>query len=202
VCPIQYVDPSVSRCKFDRELAEYRELAREYRSRGWFLLDCEFPKVLVAFCSRKATPAAVVMGASLDYTNYDAAPPSVRIVNPFTEEPYKFKELPSLLNRAILGQELSLPGMPPGQKVVIPGLQAYMQAYGPDDVPFFCVAGVREYHEHPAHSGDLWELHRPTGAGRLVRLLDIIYRYGVEPIVGFNVQLIPQVSFNYGPPPS
>ena len=199
---IQYVDPSVSRCKFDRELTEYRALGEQYRRRGWFLLDFEFPKVLVAFCARNVTPAAVVMGISFDYTNYDAAPPSVRIVNPFTEELYKFKDLPSPLHRALPGQELSLPGMPPGQKVLIPGVQPYMQGYGPDDVPFLCVAGVREYHEHPAHSGDLWELHRPSGAGRLVRLLDIIYRYGVEPIVGFNVQLVPQVSFNYGPPPS
>jgi len=51
------------------------------------------------------------------------------------------------------------------------------------------------------HSGDLWELHRNSGAGRLVRLLDVISRYGVEPINGFAVQMVPQIRFNYGPPP-
>ena len=76
-----------------------------------------------------------------------------------------------------------------------------LQAYGPEEIPFLCLAGVREYHEHPAHSGDIWELHRASGAGRLVRLLEIIHRYGIEPITGMSVQLVPQFSVNYGPPP-
>ena len=80
-------------------------------------------------------------------------------------------------------------------------VQPYMQAYGPEEIPFLCIAGVREYHDHPAHSGDIWELNRQEGAGRLVRLLEIIHRYGIEPIAGFGVQLVPQVGINYGPPP-
>ena len=83
----------------------------------------------------------------------------------------------------------------------IAAAQPYLQAHSPDDIPFLCIAGVREYHEHPAHSGDAWELHRADGAGRLVRLLEIIHRYGVVPIAGYGVQLVPQVGLNYGPPP-
>jgi len=199
---VQYADPSVSRRKFDRELAEYRALGEKYRRRGWFLVDFEFPRVLVALCAPNLKPSAVVVGVAFDYTNYDACPPSVRIVDPFTGEPYKFKDLPNPLNRALPAQEISIPGMPKEQKMLVGSVQPYMQAYGPDEVPFLCLAGVREYHDHPAHSGDLWELHRASGAGRLVRLLEIIYRYGVEPISGFGVQLVPQVGFNYGQPPS
>lgn len=199
---VQYADPAVSRCKFGRELAEYRALGEEYRRRGWFLVDSEFPRVLVVLSAPKLKPAAVIMAVAFDYTNYDAAPPSVRIVNPFTGEPYKFKELPNPLNRALPAQEISIPGMPAEQKMLVGSVQPYMQAYGPDDVPFLCLAGVREYHEHAAHSGDLWELHRADGAGRLVRLLEIIYRYGIDPITGFGVQLVPQVGLNYGPAPS
>ena len=199
---VQYADPTVSRCKFDRELVEYRSLGEEYRRRGWFLVHSEFPKALVVLSAPKLKPAAVILGVAFDYTNYDAAPPSVRIVNPFTGEPFKFKELPNPLNRALPAQEISLPGMPAEQKMMVGSVQPYMQAYGPDDIPFLCLAGVREYHEHPAHSGDLWDLHRASGAGRLVRLIDIIYRYGVEPITGFGVQLVPQVGLNYGPAPS
>ena len=81
-------------------------------------------------------------------------------------------------------------------------LQPLMQAYGPDDIPFLCLAGVREYHDHPAHSGDVWELHRASGAGRMVRLIEIIHRFGIEPIIGFGVQLVPQIRLNYGPPPT
>jgi hypothetical protein len=199
---VQYTDPIVSRCKFEREVAEYRALGKEYRSRGWFLVDCDFPRVFVVLSSPKMKPAAIVMGVAFDYTNYDADPPSVRIVDPFTGEPLKFKDLPNPLNRSLPAQEISIPGMPPEQKMLVASMQAYMQGYGPDEVPFLCLAGVREYHNHPAHTGDVWGLHRASGAGRLVRLLEIIYRYGVEPITGFGVQLLPQVGFNYGQPPA
>ncbi len=76
-----------------------------------------------------------------------------------------------------------------------------MQAYGPDDIPFLCVAGVREYHEHPAHSGDQWELYRSSGGGRLIRLLEIVSKYGLDPVVGLNVQMVPHVGFQFGVPP-
>jgi hypothetical protein len=198
---LQYVDPLVSRTKFDRELAEFQALSDSYRQRGWFLAHVDFPRVFVALAAPQVTPAVLVMGVDFDYTNYDAAPPSVRLVNPFTRVPYKFSELPTQLLRGMPAQEVQLPGMPPGAKMALAVQQPYMQAYGPEDIPFLCVAGVREYHDHPAHSGDVWELHRPTGAGRLVRLLEIIHRYGVAPIVGLGVQLVPQVQLNYGPPP-
>src|SRR5438128_9795080 len=126
---VQYADPSVSRRKFDRELAEYRALGEEYRRRGWFLIDYEFPKVLVALCAPSLKPSPVVMGVAFDYTNYDACPPSVRIVNSFTGEPYRFKDLPNTLNRALPAQEISIPGMPKEQKMLVGSVQPYMQAY-------------------------------------------------------------------------
>ena len=76
-----------------------------------------------------------------------------------------------------------------------------MQAYGADDVPFLCIAGVREYHEHPAHSGDHWLSHRTSGAGCLVRLVQVISKYGLETIDGFEVQVIPKIRFHIGVPP-
>ncbi len=197
----QYTDPAVSRAKFEREVEEYRLLAAQYRQRGWFLTHAEFPKALVVLAAPQLKPAAIVTGVEFDYTNYDAAPPSVRLVNPFTGVPFKLTELPTVLNRSLPGQELNLPGMPAAQKMMIEYPQPYMQAHGPDEIPFFCLAGVKEYHEHPAHSGDVWELHRATGAGRLVRLLEIVHRYGIAPIVGYGVQLVPQIGINYGPPP-
>lgn len=198
----QYADPNVSRTKFNRELAEYRELADQYRRRGWFLTQAEFPAVLVVLATPKTKPPAVVMGVAFDYSNYDAAPPSVQLVNPFSGVPYKLKELPSPLNRSLPQQEVAVPGLPEAGKLTIEVAQPYMQAHHPDDIPFLCLAGVREYHEHPAHSGDLWDLHRKSGSGRLVRLLEIIDRYGVSPVSGFSVQLVPQVGFSYGPPPA
>jgi hypothetical protein len=69
--------------------------------------------------------------------------------------------------------------------------QPVMQSYL-DGIPFLCVAGVREYHDHRAHSGDLWELHRAAGAGPLVPILEVIDAYGLRPLTGYNVNLTPQ----------
>jgi len=196
----QFAEPAVSRAKFEQEVADFRDLEADYRSRGWFLLESEFPVVQLLLATDKLQgPPAVVAGVRFDYTNYDAAPPSVQLVNPFTSEPYAAKDLPVNLNRAMPGQAVALPGMP--GNLQIQGAQPLMQAHDPEEVPFLCLAGVREYHDHPGHSGDSWELHRASGAGRLVRLLEIIHRYGIEPIRGYAVNLVPQVALDQGEPP-
>jgi len=152
--------------------------------------------------SPKLTPSAIVTGVCFDYTSYDAAPPSVRLVNPFTGQPYKASELPIQLMRALPEQKLQLPGMAEGAPAIaMQPQQPLMQAASKDEIPFLCLAGVREYHDQPAHSGDVWELHRAAGAGRLVRLLEIISRYGLEPIQSYAVQLLPQIGFNLNLPP-
>lgn len=198
----QYTDLAVSRRKFEREVEEFRRLGDEHRRRGWFLVHAEYPRVLVILGSSKVTPNALVAGVAFDYTNYDAAPPSVRLVHPFTGTPYKASELPFQMLRALPEQQIQLPGMAEGAPALaMQAQQPLLQAMTPEDIPFLCLAGVREYHEHPAHSGDLWELYRAAGAGRLVRLLEIISRYGLDMITNFAVQLMPKVGFAFGPPP-
>ncbi|WP_241359668.1 putative metal-binding protein, partial [Escherichia coli] len=64
-----------------------------------------------------------------------------------------------------------------------------IQALGPDDIPFLCLPGVREYHDHPAHTGDSWLLHRRSGEGSLHFILESIWKHGVEPLDGFNVMV-------------
>lgn len=199
--PAQFVDPCVTRVKFDREIAEFRSLEETYRQRGWFLVYVGFPKVVVLLAAPQLRPPAIVTGVAFDYTNYDAQPPSVLLVNPFTFVPYRAKELPTNLPRSSHAFELAVPGLPDGAQLQSVQVQALMQAHSPEDVPFLCLAGAREYHEHPGHSGDAWELHRTSGAGRLVRLLEVIHKYGVQPISGYGVQLIPQVKFQQGQPP-
>lgn len=196
----QFVDPAVSLAKFDQEIADFRHLRTDYRKRGWFLIEADFPHVLVILGAPALAPPALVCGVRFDYTNYDVQPPSVTLVDPFTDEPYTAERLPTTLNRALPVQALPLPGLPNGN-LQMRGAQPLMQAAAPADVPFLCIPGVREYHQHPGHTGDAWELHRASGAGRLVRLLDIIHRYGVQPIRGYGVNLVPQVGFEYGEPP-
>jgi hypothetical protein len=189
-----YVDTAVSQAKFSREVAEYRSLESQYRSRGWFLLEARFPSILVVLAAPQLSPPAIVTGVLFDYSNYDAEPPSVRLVNPFSGEPYRAKDLPTTLNRSVgVNQQVAIPGLPAGA-IRINQLQPLMVAYGPDEVPFMCIAGVKEYHDHPAHSGDSWELHRHNGAGRLVRLLEVIHKYGIAPISRYAVQMQPNVT--------
>lgn len=192
----QFTDPAVSREKFVEEMALFRALEDEYRKRGWILQKAEFPIVHILMAAPQLKPAAVILGVRFDYTNYDAEPPSVRLVDPFTWEAYKAKDLPTTLQRQSAPQALVPTGMGPEAqaqiRMMIP--QATMQAYGPEEIPFMCLAGVREYHDHPAHSGDSWELHRPQRAGRLVHLLDFIHRIGIVPITQYNVALLPQVT--------
>ncbi|MDP9470646.1 MAG: hypothetical protein M3Q71_08255 [Chloroflexota bacterium] len=191
------VDPAVSRAKFDRELAQYRALEDDHLRRGWWLLKAEFPEVFVVFAAPQLKPPAVVFGVLLDFTNYDLWPPSVLLVDPFTRVPYKASELPSVLRRRI-GPPLRLlagPGMlEGGPAMVVPQETRLMMWHNVNDVPFLCLPGVREYHDHPGHSGDPWLLHRLGGEGRLHFLLEKLYQYGVKPITDYNVQLVPQVS--------
>ena len=135
----------------------------------------------------------------------------MRLVHPLTREPYKWSEVPTRLPRKLasvdaagVAQALPLdvaqalpPGVPQAQLQFAP----LRQAHDDDEIPFLCIAGVREYHDHPAHTGDHWESHRKSGAGRLIRLVEIISKYGLETIAGFEVQMIPKILFHHGVPP-
>ena len=194
----QYVDPKVSRAKFDREITDYRSMEDDYRARGWFLVKARWPLAVVVLASNKTIPPSIVTAVQFDYTNYDAEPPSVRFVDPFSGRLLLFKEIPSRLPRMIIGPEMT---MPDGTRAQLRKPQELMQADSQEDLPFLCVSGVKEYHYHPGHSGDPWEIHRSAGEGRLVRLLAVISKYGLEPVMGFNVNLVPQVTFAASEPP-
>ena len=193
----QVVDPAVSREKFALELSEFRRNGELHRRRGWLLLEAEFPTVLVAMCAPQVRPAAVVCGILLDFTNYDLVPPSVRLVDPFTREPYRARELPmALLRRRVTQYQI-----PDGPVIENAEVVSLMQAHDPEGLPFLCIPGVREYHEHPAHTGDLWLTHRGQGEGTLFSILNTVYQYGVQPIADYGVGLR-VVGFRTGDPPT
>ena len=194
----QYVDPAVSRTKFDREITDYLSFEADYRARGWFLVKAAWPAVVVVLASKKTRPPAILAAVRFDYSNYDAEPPSVRLIDPFSGRFLQSKELPTQFHRTITGPEMT---MPDGTKVRRKEHQPLMQAHSDEELPFLCVPGVKEYHDHPGHSGDPWGIHRSAGEGRLVRLLEVISKYGLEPVRGFNVNLAPQVTFAFSEPP-
>ena len=126
----QYVDPSVSRTKFDREIADYLAYEADYRTRGWFMVKAEWPVVVVVLASHKTIPPTIVTAVQFNYSNYDAEPPSVRLVDPFSGRFLLSKELPTRLRRMIPGPELPIPG-PDGGKAQLNTTQDLMQAHSP-----------------------------------------------------------------------
>ena len=174
------VDPDVSRVKFEREVALYRENSDDYIARGWWLVKAEFPQVLVAFATPTISPPMAPFGALIDFTNYDAWPPSVRLVNPFTQTPLK-------------ANEISIPPFPRRRNIDNPQLPQHenlLQSENPEAIPFICVPGVREFHEHPAHSGDSWFAHRKRGEGTLYFILNLIGTYGLGAVKGYDLQML------------
>lgn len=191
------VDPTVSKRKFEREVENYRRIEGDYILRGVWMVKASWPEVFVVFGAPHLKPPAVVFGAVVDFANYDFWAPSVRLVDPFTREPYKWKDLPSKLPRMIPGafpQEIAqqIGGLDPHAAALWTAQnsahQPLMQGQ-PDEIPFLCIPGVREYHEHPAHTGDSWLLHRGAGEGTLFFILDQLWKYGVQGVASYNCQL-------------
>jgi hypothetical protein len=187
------VEPAISRAKFEREVAKFRELWEDHCKRGWWLVDATYPKIFVVFGAPQLKPPAVIFGALLDFTDYDFHPPSVKLADPFTRQPYQAKNLPSVLRR-------TAPAPAQFGPFVVQADQPLMQALSSDEEPFLCLPGVREYHEHPAHSGDSWLLHRGNAEGTLHFILDVLYRYGVQPISEYAVTQVVS-GFKQGAPP-
>ena len=186
---MQTVDPDVTRAKFDCELDIFRQRAADFRKRGVFLVSSEYPKATFLFSTTKTQPPTIATAVEIDFTDYDLRPLSVTFVDPFTNEPVPLKEQrfqmirrSGPLIRDTLGN---------------PHLVAQIPITQPDvlrDRAFICLAGVREYHDNPAHSGDSWLLHRASGEGSLSFILDKMWMYGTNEIEQFQIVLQPKVA--------
>ena len=178
--PPPLLDPSVSRAKFEREVAQFRSMEAEYLKRGWILLKVEYPTVTVLMAAAHMTPPAVVLGVVVDFTNYDFWPLGVQFVHPFTLAPIPASAFPLQL-----GRRISLEG---GNVQYQPLIQT--QA---DDIPFLCLKGVRQYHQHPAHTNDPWLAYRGSGIGTLYHILNVIHQHGIAPLfLGMQINVMLQ----------
>jgi hypothetical protein len=55
--------------------------------------------------------------------------------------------------------------------------------------PFMCLQGTLEYHSHPQHNGDSWDLYRYRGEGTSFFILENIWKYCINTIKKFSFQL-------------
>ena len=171
------IDPVISREKFRREFDSWKDNS-QHKERGWLLLDYneEALRLELGFVARVTTSTGsgplpvIVVAIRLEYDNYDLLPPSLTFIDALTRRPAR------------------------------PHVRAFMPlADGPRDVlidthpetglPFLCVAGIREYHNHPQHTGDSWLLHRPLGEGCISTICDRVWRFMARNVIGLNMNM-------------
>ncbi|KAA9338986.1 putative metal-binding protein [Adhaeribacter soli] len=170
---IQFVDSEVTQQKFSEELAVFVQLKEEYRKKGILLLEQRYPDLFFAFVAPSLFPMPIAFAVRINFINYDVQPLSVKFVHPLTLEPVTNDQIPSRLRRKLEGSTQS---------------QDLLQADS-DQIPFFCIPGVREYHEHPYHNGDSWFLYRKKGGeGSLCFILDNLHLYGTSHLTSYLVQ--------------
>lgn len=169
----ELVPRAVSRAKLHAELQQWQDNAQVYRRRGWLLLGVRDLTVDVGFITNVAVGdlALPVMTASarLSYDNYDLWPPSLTFIDPRTGEPA---------------------APPVGAPDTVDGETRNVLLAHPDNgAPFLCLAGIREYHIHPQHTGDDWLLHRNDGDGRLAVICDRVWRRMARNVLGLTVNM-------------
>lgn len=179
---MQTIDPEISKSKFDYELQTFLKVQDTQRQRGILLLKAGFPNAYFAFGVPGLNPCPIIFAVKINFDNYDLEPLSVQFIHPFTFEPLKLLDVSTHFYRNI-GQDGS------------PTLQALLQEEpSPESLPFLCIPGVREYHNHPAHTGDSWLLHRKVaGEGSLGFIIEKLFHYGISSINSYqmNIQLPP-----------
>lgn len=181
----QTADPEVSRRKFEREVGRLRTSERLLITRGIWVTEAEFPFVKIAFLATRMVPRAMALAIRVDFTDYDARPFSVKFWDPFEDRELATSELQTMLPRRINAPPAEGGALVPGAQVVT----NLIQSHGMDMAAFLCLAGVREYHDHPAHTGDPWELHRRKDAGGLFDLVETLWRYGSAPLTQLGIQM-------------
>jgi hypothetical protein len=169
---MQVVDPTVSRRKFDEELEQFRGAERVQRGRGIILLHAAFPDMEFLFSVPQLNPLCALFSVKINFDNYDLEPLSVRFTHPLTGEYQPLALVP-------LYRKIEHPDRPPE-------LQPLVQK-DLTGLPFLCMPGIREYHAHPAHTGDAWLRHRGiAGEGTLGFVLDKLHQYGIVPVTAFQ----------------
>lgn len=178
----QTVDPEVSKAKFEKELANFRDTEVFQRERGVILIRASFPDIVLAFTAARVRPLITVFSVKINFTNYDLEPPSVQFIDPLTEEPVDLNQLGTHMPRKMSAPQTE------AQPQAAPNLGNLIQAHQPHLIPFLCLPGVREYHAHPHHSNDSWLSHRNQGEGTLGFLIDQLHKYGTDPVNGYCPQ--------------
>lgn len=177
------IDIKISNKKYDQELKRVLDDESEWRKRGCFILNHSFPYVDALFVPKvplhHSVPGLMAIGpdgkhhpmlfsrndvtwktfrARIDMTDYDVIAPSVMFADAHTGEPAQYDTLPK------------------AQFIPSSGGTHYnvMHQHLLTGGPFLCLAGIREFYDHPQHDNENWFVDR-KGFG-LQHILDAICR--------------------------
>lgn len=170
----QLVDPEISRRKLERQVKEFQNNAARYRERGYWIAFQEGLNVYVAAAARipmsiGPIPFPVVTACvRFNFDNFDLWAPSLTIVDFFTLQP----------SFPLVGAMEFAEGEP---------LNLLIGQHPQTQLPFLCLPGVREYHTHPQHTGDLWLLRRSITS--LSSLAEQVWMLMARNVVGIRLEL-------------
>jgi hypothetical protein len=186
-----FVDPAISRKKFEREIQQFRAEADRHHKRGIWLMEAVFPKAFLVFTATQTKPLPmVIFGAEIDFEDYDAAPASLSFVDPVNRKRLSKKELLSIHPFAVKTRRMMAGPILLAEQPEL----SLIQGFDDDKPPFACLPGLREYHDHPGHTGDSWWLHRKGGEGTLSHIVEQLARFGLDCVRGVNIELKPVIS--------
>jgi hypothetical protein len=167
------VDPEVNRLKYECEMKRLVDQRSTLEQHGIFVLQSSaYPHIDLFYAPRNIlrllvpvesptsqplppnTMAAIeipsIAGrgfkAIFDLSDYDIIAPSLVFVDPWTNE---------ILPHETMFRALEFDQQRGAHVVLLPDHPITHK-------PFLCLRGIREYHEHPQHSGDDWFLYRDT----------------------------------------
>ncbi len=203
------IDLRVSRIKFDQEVERVRNQSETLRQRGIVIQKVEFPIVEAVFIPRSylklslpVQPASGILiipgtiqmamteipnlaarsfGVRISLDDFDQRAPSVVFCDPFTWQELSYNQLHR-------GNHIGDNGK---------GFNVLLDGHPITKKPFLCMRGIREYHEHPQHTGDDWMQYRKHVG--LFSTLDTIWKTCV---LNANPNLIfqpPNITVNWAP---
>ena len=144
------------------------------------------PSAKMHFLATNEIPnlSARAFGAKISLADYDQRAPSVIFCDPFN-----WDEIP--YGKLFRGHHIDDKG------------QSFNVTLGNHPLtkkPFLCMRGIREYHEHPQHSGDDWMQYREHYG--LFSTIQTIWKTCIQgAIPNIIIQSPKQVQVNWTPPP-
>jgi hypothetical protein len=180
------MDPVVARRKFSSEVDTLHRQRETLVGWGCWVVEADYPNVWVVFVPRHSlllsVPAvqpagglfipgprplvaveipmvsARALGVQVALDDFDIRAPALTFCDPWTRTPLSYERLCRGFHTDDTGKTFNV----------------LLDKHPVTGRPFLCMRGVREYHEHPQHSGDDWMLYR--GSVGLFAVLSMVWR--------------------------